>query len=166
NPFHLNAPLPRDDFYLTLNYSTLFNASLEIGKILQISEKTMLDDDATSPFNSPSPVLLPEGTEDLIPTKKQLDIEHHPYIDMVPFKGFRDRLLDCVAEGEKTGNYFDETKLCHGMYESWGVWGQTPWEARSWEIGEAFARKYWFLMDEEMIRCTNWWRRQRGMKPL
>lgn len=27
-------------------------------------------------------------------------------------------------------------------------------------------RKYWFLMDEEMIRCTNWWRRQRGMKPL
>jgi hypothetical protein len=140
NPFHLNAPLPRDDFYLTLNYSTLFNASLEIAKILQVSEKTMFDDDATSPFNSPSPVSLPEGTEDLIPTKKQLDIEHHPYIDMVPFKGFRDRLLDCVAEGEKTGNYLDETKLCHGMYESWGDWGQTPWEARSWEVGEAFAR--------------------------
>lgn len=21
-------------------------------------------------------------------------------------------------------------------------------------------------MDEEMIKCSNWWRRQRGMKPL
>lgn len=140
NPYHLNAPLPRDEFYLTLNYSTLFNATMEIAKILQVSEHAMVDEDSISPFNRPDPVSLPEGTGDLDPTRRQLEIMHHPYIDTLPFKGFRDRILEYVKKGEETGDYLDETKLCHGMYESWGVWGQIPWEARSWEIGETFAR--------------------------
>lgn len=104
----------------------------------------MNDDDTASPFvisdSSTSPLKLPEDMDDLEPTKKQTTIAHHPYIDTVPFKGFRDRLLEYVRYGEETGDYSREEKVCAGMCESWGVWGQVPWEGRSWEIGEAFAR--------------------------
>lgn len=117
---------------------------MEIAKILQISEADMIDDDAISPFinrdSSPSPLQLPEDMGDLEPTKGQLEISHHPYIDIVPFKGFRNKMLEYAKLGEEKGDYELETKVCAGMYETWGVWGQVPWEGRSWEIGEAFAR--------------------------
>lgn len=104
----------------------------------------MGDDDTVSRFvvgsGSSSPLRLPEGVEDLEPTKKQTRIAHHPYIDTVPFKGFRDRLLEYVRYGEETGDYTREGKVCAGMAEGWGVWGQVPWEGRSWEVGETFAR--------------------------
>lgn len=104
----------------------------------------MIRDDTNSPFtnrdSSSSPLQLPDDMDDLKPTKKQLEIEHHPYIDAVPFKGFRDKLLDYVKRSEEKGDYDQEWKVCAGMYEGWGVWGQVPWEGRSWEIGEAFAR--------------------------
>lgn len=117
---------------------------MEIAKILQFSEAEICDDEAASPFvisdNSGPLWRLPDNMDDLEPTKKQTMVAHHPYIDTIPFKGFRDRMLDYVRYGEETGDYSREEKVCAAMYESWGVWGQVPWEGRSWEIGEAFAR--------------------------
>jgi hypothetical protein len=56
------------------------------------------------------------------------------------------------------------------VYEIWQdfsigevkVWGSTPWEEAGWEIGERFAVKWWFLMDGEVLRSTNFWRAARG----
>lgn len=117
---------------------------MSIAKILNIQEADMLEDDTPSPFfredAEEPPFEVPENAPDLRPTRMQQEVQHHPYIDVVPFKGFRDKLLDYVQKGEETGNYADEADICHKMYESWGVWGECPWEGRSWEIGEAFAR--------------------------
>ena len=52
------------------------------------------------------------------------------------------------------------------MYSEWGVWGALPWDKGSWEIGEKFAEKYWFLVDDDMRLSSNFWRAQRGLKPL
>jgi hypothetical protein len=46
------------------------------------------------------------------------------------------------------------------------VWGSTPWDTLAWEVGPEFARKWWFLMDNEILRASNFWRRQRGEQDL
>ena len=46
------------------------------------------------------------------------------------------------------------------------VWGSNPWEEGAWEIGETFAVKWWFLMEEEVLRGTNIWRGLRGERRL
>ncbi|RPB01112.1 hypothetical protein L873DRAFT_1803984 [Choiromyces venosus 120613-1] len=131
---------------------------MTIGKILNVNEFQMLQDDTPSPFvreSSEEPQFkLPDNTPDLQPKKMQKEIQHHPYIEAVPFKGFRDKLLEYVQKGEETGDYVDEANICNKMYESWGVWGECPWEGRSWEIGESFASEHWFLMNDEMTRLT------------
>lgn len=42
------------------------------------------------------------------------------------------------------------------------VWGSSPWEKTGWEIGERFAKKWWFLMSEEILETANFWRAARG----
>lgn len=100
----------------------------------------MLQDDTPPPFmreNTEELLLkLPDNAPDLQPTKMQNEIQHHPYIDAVPFN-FHGTLFECIEKGEEIGNYVCEAKQ---MYESWGVWGEYPWEGRNLEIGEAFAR--------------------------
>jgi len=144
NPLHLNPPMPRDEFYQTLDYFKPFNATMMVGKILSINELEMLQDDTPPPFireSTEEPSLkLPDHTPDLQPTKMQKEIQHHPYIDAVPFEGFHGMLLECIEKGEETGNYVYEVNASKQMYESWGVWGEYPWEGRNLEIGEAFAR--------------------------
>jgi hypothetical protein len=46
------------------------------------------------------------------------------------------------------------------------VWGSVSWNAAGWEVGERWVGKWGWLSDEEMIRTTNFWRRQRGVGPL
>lgn len=57
--------------------------------------------------------------------------------------------------------------------EIWGditrdikVWGSTPWDDRGWEIGERFALKWWFLLDDEILKTTNFWRGAREEEGL
>lgn len=42
------------------------------------------------------------------------------------------------------------------------VWGNTPWMEMGWEISEMFAVKWWFLMSDEILAGTNFWRGTRG----
>ena len=46
------------------------------------------------------------------------------------------------------------------------VWGNIPWDETGWEIGERFAMKWWFLMDDEVLRTTNFWRASRTDETL
>jgi hypothetical protein len=47
------------------------------------------------------------------------------------------------------------------MYEV-KIWGSMPWDPTGWELGSEFAQKWWFLLDEGIIRTSNFWRCQRG----
>jgi hypothetical protein len=47
------------------------------------------------------------------------------------------------------------------------AWGE-PWLQSSWEVEEAFARKYrhFIVGCTDLLRTTNQWRRSRGEPPL
>lgn len=46
------------------------------------------------------------------------------------------------------------------------VWGSCPWVETGWEISARFAVKWWFLMSDEMLGGTNFWRGVRGEAAL
>ncbi|KAJ4202241.1 hypothetical protein NW767_006200 [Fusarium falciforme] len=102
-------------------------------------------------FN-PSHASLPST---LMPTELQKTIPHPPFVDVIPFPGVRDRLLRSLA-------VIDLEKLTIDLTgEAFKVWGSVPWDGTSWEVSEEFAKKWWFLIDGELLRATNFWRRQR-----
>ncbi|KAM0428865.1 hypothetical protein ACHAPT_006665 [Fusarium lateritium] len=91
----------------------------------------------------------------LIPTELQKTIPHPPFVDVIPFPGVRDRLLRSLAVIDLEKLTVD---LTGGAFK---VWGSVPWDGTSWEVSEEFAKKWWFLVDEQLLRATNFWRRQR-----
>lgn len=96
----------------------------------------------------------------LMPTALQSTIPHYPYLDILPIPALRNKLL-------KANDIIDVREMWQDL--SAGevkVWGNTPWEEGGWEIGERFAVKWWFLMDEEVLKGTNFWRRMRNEKLL
>jgi hypothetical protein len=65
----------------------------------------------------------------------------------------------------KSLSVIDEEEFQNGLRE-WRVWGREPWDSRGWEVEASFARNWWFLMDESVLESSNFWRMQRGERPL
>lgn len=96
----------------------------------------------------------------LAPTALQIIKPHMPYVDLLPFPSLRDNLLQ--ANGMINGREI-WADLVGGQVR---VWGKTPWDRRGWEVQESFAVKWWWLMTEEVLEETNFWRVSRGEGPL
>lgn len=111
--------------------------------------------------------------EDLKPTQNQLTLRHHPYIDTLPFRVFRERLIALINAQPPIIN---TAELCHDL-QSDGVicWGSSagagtghsgaPWDIRSWEVRPWFLKKWWMLtegVDGEMYQQARWWCEMRG----
>jgi hypothetical protein len=96
----------------------------------------------------------------VVPTLKQQTVPHSPYVDMLPWSSLRDRMLTSLTA-------INEVEFVQDMGSGdLKVWGSTPWDPMAWEVGPEFARKWWFLMDDEILRTTNFWRAQRGEQAL
>lgn len=98
---------------------------------------------------------------DLAPTRLQHEVQHHPYIDLLPFCGLRDNLLvalDCGA--------LDEPELCADIDRHLRVWGRLPQLAMSYEWAPEFVDKWAWVLDEEVLKVSNFWRGQRGEAPF
>lgn len=92
----------------------------------------------------------------LAPTLLQSTLPHFPYLDLLPIPAFRTNLL-------KSNEIIDVIEMWQDLSEGEiKVWGSTPWEEAGWEIGERFAFKWWYLMNTEVLRSTNFWRSSRG----
>lgn len=113
--------------------------------------------------------------EHLRPLPMQLMHQHHPYIDVLPFPTFRERLIKLAYTDTPM---IDEDDLCHDL-ENDGIicWGSSlgggsvatgsgaPWDIRSWEAQPWFLRKWWILIggtDGELYKQTQWWCEMRG----
>lgn len=111
---------------------------------------------------------------DLQPVDVQITVEHHVYLDVIPFPSFRDRALKAIAHDPPL---FDEDELCYDICHREGliVWGSQgndrgmetcrPWDMRSWEPKPWFLRKYHFLVggwEDEMWRAARWWHMMRN----
>ena len=96
----------------------------------------------------------------IAPTLKQKTVPHQPYVDMLPWSSVRDRMLNSPSA-------INESEFVHDMASGdLKVWGSVAWDPMGWEIGPDFAQKWWFLMDDEALKSTNFWRSQRGEKAL
>ncbi|KAH8895588.1 NAD(P)-binding protein [Thozetella sp. PMI_491] len=96
----------------------------------------------------------------IAPTLQQQLVPHKPYVDMLPWSLLRDRLLQSLG-------VINEAEFIRDMLQAdLKVWGSTPWDPMAWEVGPSFAARWWFLMDDSIIRTSNFWRAQRGEAPL
>lgn len=132
----------------------------------------MSNDDSISIFNleQPQPGFAESSIpSSLLPTPVQREIPHHPWLDFFPFPRMRDWLI--IA-----GDSFDDDELCHDLMAFWDtrntgatllVWG-VPWDPRNWEVTEAFAGKWGWLLhgSSELLASSNSWRLARGERPL
>ncbi|RSL56295.1 hypothetical protein CEP54_008925 [Fusarium duplospermum] len=112
-------------------------------------------------------------TPDLRPTDLQLTFGHHPYVDVIPFRSFRDNIIKALLHDPPL---IDENMLCHdllaGGFTCWGsrrnplgMNAGVPWDARSWEPSIWFLLKYRQLTggwDDEMWKSARWWHSVRG----
>ena len=168
--------------------AALYNLGMHVG----ITEEMLCADNSLSPFFQSSAQSADDMVKantictaqtifktlkpDLRPSSEQITVEHHPYIDILPFPTLRKNLI--IHQEEIDGDEFFHDVLtglvCWGGagigrkdreasigYASTG----TPWDVRSWEARAWFLRKYWALLggeDGELVRQSEWWRSMRG----
>ncbi|OQE32146.1 hypothetical protein PENSTE_c001G01357 [Penicillium steckii] len=129
----------------------------------------VLCEDIASHFNISGPCHVTfQLPPSLQPSSSQKSIIHHPWIDIIPIESLRNSLLSQMG-------VYDEDELCIDFYGFCGpssevgllVWGES-WDPSAYEVTEVFFKKWnWLLRDcTDLIRSTNYWRRQRGEKPL
>lgn len=134
--------------------------------------------ESISPFGrdgqSPTPGTEPltSAPINLMPTRAQLRTQHHPWLDLFPLPRMRDNLLIAasVITAEDEQRLFDDVMESGGGGNEWAglvVWGE-PWDPRSWEISIPFLKHWGWIVRgcPEIIASTNYWRSQRGEKPI
>lgn len=148
------------------------NNALHIG----IPLEGLCCDDVISPWNNSifgpksadTSLVKTSCPESLRPTKLQTEIEHHPWVDLLPIPRLRDNMLRAYTSGG-----IDEDELCIdllGLMSSQGlddayliVWGESH-AASSWEVSPGFLQKWGWLLKgcPELVESTNRWRQHRG----
>ena len=171
-------PLPADHL-LTLVYYNSYRALISNVIILGLDLDLMNRNEYQSPFTPFSPTAssaLRSLPPCLQPTALQRSVPHHPQWDIVPDPIIRDNLL---RNGEPAINDVElcmdligseeRRQRCRNSSEPAGciVWGD-PWQAASWEMTEAFVKKYtWLFTGARHIEVsTNAWRSKRDEPPL
>ncbi|KAK7431042.1 hypothetical protein QQZ08_002322 [Neonectria magnoliae] len=109
---------------------------------------------------------------DLRPCDLQLTFAHHPYIDVLPFKSFRENLLKAldhdpplIDEDELCPDLLAGIVCCGSQHNTLGVDVAVPWDARCWEPSVWFLHKYRRLVggwDDEMWTAARRWHSMRG----
>lgn len=184
----MNLRLPDVKQVIFVQQSALFAAVMDNTLAIGVMNgpQAMFDDEAGSPFNrdwieSKGSMQLAEirskfsgAPRDLQPVDVQITVEHHVYLDVIPFPSFRERALKAIAHDPPL---FDEDELCCDICSREGliVWGSQgnnqgmeacrPWDMRSWEPKPWFLRKYHMLAggwDDEMWRASRWWHMMRN----
>ncbi|KAL2062117.1 hypothetical protein VTL71DRAFT_6383 [Oculimacula yallundae] len=163
------TPSPFADQLLIIQTMGTLSALLLNASILQIDCHTIRGRQIYIPNNIHSPSTL-------TPTLLQTRMPHLPYVDLIPFPSIRDNILrsqDVINGFEIWGDIIREVR----------IWGNSSWDDRGWELGEGFIRKCalfglrplpppieclrrWWLMDDEVLGTTNFWRGVRDEKAL
>ncbi|MCJ1460129.1 hypothetical protein MMC28_010508 [Mycoblastus sanguinarius] len=146
--------------FIRLTQYSLARALVQNANMLALAPGLFADDESLSPWTStnPYPTLAPHT---LTPTTLQLSTPHHPYLDILASPSLRDNILLTLLSEEQ------EEELCYEIHaDSFTVWGSQPWNFMAWEISQAFMSKWAWLLDDDTVRCSNFWRAERGESPL
>ena len=131
--------------------------------MLGLDPALFADDNSLSPWTVFSPYIAPSTSYSttLAPTPLQLTTFHHPYIDVIASAKLRENIL-LADMGEE-----QEDDFCRSLHENgFVVWGSQPWNPMGWELSQGFVNKWGWMVDEETLRCSNFWRFERGELPL
>lgn len=99
-------------------------------------------------------------SESLKPSALQCRTPHKAYIDVFPFPGFREKVIEAGSKG-----LLNEIEFCADLGRSalmcWGSGqgkhGGEPWNPRSWEAQPWFIKKWEDLIDDELRECSKFW---------
>lgn len=188
----LQVPSVQRVIYVQQNslFAAVMDNTLAIGCLQGM--QLMWSEDGNSPFNKDWAVVsdgsglrrqllisqirsqFAAAPKDLQPVDEQITMDHHIYLDVVPFPTFRQRALQALAHDPPL---FDEYELCEDISNNNGlvVWGSLgndqgmeacrPWDMRSWEPKPWFLRKYSLLVggwDDDMWKAARWWHAMRN----
>lgn len=167
-----NRPLygPTTDHLLVLIKFNILRALVTNMHMLGITEEFTEEDDAISPFViSSDQMRTAELPRALRGTKLQMEVPHHPWIDIIPVPRMRDNLI-------RAGGTFDDMELCGDlvgffsgsrMEKGMIIWGE-PWDIGAWEVTEQFLQRWgWAIRGcHELFESTNRWRAAREEDPI
>ena len=167
---------PRADHRLRLIQLNIINSLTRNSAILGFTMDWLVCA-SISPFpcteqGTKSGTLTALSPDSLIPTKLQLEIQHHPWVDLFPLPRMRDNFLLAITSilppDEEAQLWEDVVEL--GGDKDWSgfvVWGES-WDPRNWEVTVPFLRRWGWLLRgcPEMMEATNYWRCRRGERPI
>ncbi|KAF7545799.1 hypothetical protein G7046_g9475 [Stylonectria norvegica] len=168
-----SSDMSLDSYVLPVNELTLIRAMVSIASRIG-TKGSLWGLDAVSSFyrgeGTPSH-LLPVP---LRPTASQLLISHHPMLDLLPWPGVRDRMINILTLPDelRPPNAVGPLALVNFAYdvedsaEGVRIYGEDPLEPEAWEIGQVMFEQWWFLFDRKILETSNRWRRMRGAPPL
>lgn len=162
-----------DSYLLPVHELTLLKAVMRIAHRMGCREE-LWSLTAASPFNTgfgPPPDELPKAWQ---PTPSQILVPHHPILDFLPWPSARDRLITIftLPDEARPPNAVGPLALANFAYdmedssEGVRIYGGDPYDPGSWEVGQVFFSRWWFLFDREIVENSNRWRRLRGAPPL
>ncbi|KAK5998300.1 hypothetical protein PT974_00677 [Cladobotryum mycophilum] len=162
-----------DSYLLPVHELTLFRAIIRIaerigcrGQIWKI--------DAVSPFNQGAATPVDQLPANWQPTSSQVLVPHHPLLDFLPWPGVRDRAIGIFSlpDAMRPPNATGPLAMVNFAYdfednsEGVRIYGDDLYNPSSWEVGQVFFERWWFLFDRDVIENSNRWRRLRGAPPL
>jgi len=161
-----------DSYVLPINELALFRAMLRIST--RLNAERIFELTSVSPFNlgtGPPSEQLPSTWQ---PTAAQLLVPHHPIVDLLPWPTSRDRMLGILSlpEEVRPPAARDSLALVNFAYdmddsaEGVRIWGDDPYDEKSWEVGQVVFERWWFIFDRTVVERSNYWRRLRGAPPL
>lgn len=162
-----------DSYLLPMSDLKVLKALLRVATRLG-SYSVMWDPAANSPFNlgtGTAAELLPLTWR---PTETQVLTPHHPIMDFLPWPGVRDRIISVFnlpdfARPPAARGPLGLVNFAYDLEDSAEgarIWGADPYDASSWEVGQVFFERWWFLFDRSVIEQSNRWRQARGAAPL
>ncbi|KAH8424239.1 uncharacterized protein LDX57_001997 [Aspergillus melleus] len=117
---------------------------------------------------SPDLTTLPPHLQ---PTQTQRLIPHHPVLDLLPWPGTRDKLIQVfnLPEHLRPKNAQDPMGLMRLVYDMEDIGGEgikvqsrDPFEAEGWEIGQVMFQRWWWAFEVGVVESSNQKRRGRG----
>ncbi|UZJ57224.1 hypothetical protein CBS101457_006544 [Exobasidium rhododendri] len=173
------VPIPQYDFYRAVfanAFALSFSAS-DMGKC-RVSSRIREVWNKSNHFANVS--------GNMQPVEEQLTVDHNIIIDLLPWPEVRRKALRSIQVGildEETfkRDTFFGTNEDFGLETSFQIHGISPnddfrfsatgasdvtTDPDSWQCSPNWMEKYWFLIDEQMLRRTNWWRKLQGQAPV
>jgi hypothetical protein len=164
-----------DDSNLEIPMFKTLNVGLAIAERLGIVD-ILFDPTISHTFSlsqlPPSGLTLPPN---LLPTDAQQTIPHFPLLDILPWPSVRRKLVVIFAQPERlrppiARDPMGLIQLMHDIDDdSEGVrvvGDRDAFAEKNWEVGQAFFRNWWWVLDPQVINESNALRRRRGASPL